>query len=245
MGVLAVNVRDGAVDYAALKAAPGELDGYLNDLAQVSRAEFDQWSQARPLAFLLNLYNAATLKLVADNYPVKSMKKIGGVFGSPWKQKVVRLWGDTVTLEEVEHGILRAKYAEPRLHFTLVCAAKSCPPLRTEAYVADRLEAQLDEQGHRFLADPAKNRVDAAARILWLSPIFKWFEADFTAGGKTLPEFVAPFLAESDRTAVAAGEFGVKFTAYDWSLNGLNRGASKSDVLSMNITRDSDSLTRG
>lgn len=217
--LLADQVEAGRVDYAALKARPGELDAYLGELAAVTRPEFDRWEKPGQLAFLINLYNAATLHLIVENYPVKSIKDIGGFFKSPWKLPIVRLWGDLVTLDTVEHDLLRAKYAEPRLHFALVCAAKSCPPLRPEAYVGDRLDAQLNDQAKQFLTDPTKNRVDSAAQTLWLSSIFKWFEGDFTSGGKTLPEFVAPYLSEADRQALAAGRFKVRFTDYDWSLN--------------------------
>lgn len=217
--ILSAHVADGWVDYAGLKADPTGLQSYLDEVAGVTEDEFKGWTEPQQIAFLLNLYNAATLRLVADHYPVKSIKKIGGLLSGPWKQEVVRLWGRTTTLDEVEHGLLRARYAEPRVHFALVCAAKSCPPLRAEPFVADRLDAQLTDQGKQFLAQPAKNRVDLAAKTLWLSPIFDWFRADFTKEGKSLEEAVAPFLADADARQVRSGGLKVKFTAYDWSLN--------------------------
>ena len=217
--VLATHVTDGAVDYAALKSSPAGLAAYLDELAAVKEAEFKAWKQPQQLAFLLNLYNAATLRLITDHYPVKSIKDTGSLFKGPWKQEIVRLWGRTTTLDEVEHGILRARYAEPRVHFALVCAAKSCPPLRSEPYVADTLDAQLTDQARRFFAQPAKNRVEAATDTLWLSPIFDWFRADFTKDGRTLEEFVAPFFGVADAKRIRAGGLRVKFTDYDWSLN--------------------------
>lgn len=217
--VLSAQVKDGTVDYAALKKSPAELDAYLDELAAVPRAQFDDWTQPQQMAFLINLYNASTLKLIADHYPVESIRKIGGLFGSPWKLKGVRLWGELVSLDHVENDLLRARYREPRVHFALVCASKSCPPLRPEAYTGDRLEDQLEEQGRRFLSEPAKNRVDIATKTLWLSPIFDWFKTDFTVGDRTLEQFVGPFLSEADRTALTTGGFRVRFTAYDWSLN--------------------------
>ena len=217
--ILAAHVKNGEVDYAALKAAPQELQSYLDSLAAVGRSEFDAWSQPDQIAFLLNLYNAATLKLVADHHPVKSIKDIGGLFGSPWKLKVVRLWDRLTTLDDVEHGTLRADYHEPRIHFALVCAARSCPPLRSEAYVGKRLETQLQDQGRIFLADRAKNRVDPAGQTLWLSPIFKWFREDFTANGKSVPEFVLPFLPAVESSGASPRNFKVRYTDYDWSLN--------------------------
>ncbi len=218
--VLAARVTNGVVDYAALKAAPAGLDGYLATLAAVPEAEFKTWPEPARLAFLLNLYNATTLKLIADHHPVASIKQIGGLIKGPWKQEVVRAWGRVLTLDELEHKIIRAKYPDPRAHFAMVCAAKSCPPLRSEPYVGDKLAAQLDDQARVFLAQTAKNRVEAATSTLWLSPIFRWFADDFTAGGKTVPEFVAPFLPGTAAKRVRAGGLKVKFTDYDWSLNG-------------------------
>ena len=218
--VLAARVTNGVVDYAALKAAPTGLDGYLAALAAVPEAEFKAWPEPARLAFLLNLYNATTLKLITDHHPVAGIKQIGGLIKGPWKLEVVRVWGRVLTLDELEHKVIRAGYAEPRAHFAMVCAAKSCPPLRSEPYVGDKLAAQLDDQARIFLAQTAKNRVEAATGTLWLSPIFKWFADDFTADGKTVPEFVASFLPEAAAKWVRVGGLKVRFTDYDWSLNG-------------------------
>lgn len=217
--VLSAQVANGAVDYAALKASPAELRAYLDEVAAVKEDEFKRWTRPQQIAFLVNLYNAATLQLIAYHYPVKSIKEIGGTFGSPWKQEVVHLWGRTTTLDEVEHGQLRAHYAEPRVHFALVCAAKSCPPLRSEPYLAGKLNAQLTEQAKAFFAQPAKNRVDMGKQVLWLSPIFDWYHDDFTKDGKTLEEFVRQYFPAAEAKRIGAGGLKVKFTEYDWALN--------------------------
>jgi hypothetical protein len=217
--VLAAQVTAGAVDYAALKSKPTDLSAYLNELAIVPEAEFKAWTPPQQVAFLINLYNASTLQLVADHYPVKSIKKIGGLFGNPWKLEVVRVWGRRISLDEVEHGLLRARYAEPRVHFALVCGAKSCPPLRGEPYIADQLDAQLTDQGRRFLQQTAKNRVDADSQTLWLSPIFQWYAGDFIKDGQTIESFVASYFGEKDASRIRAGGLKVKYTDYDWSLN--------------------------
>lgn len=219
-GVLSAHVAGGVVDYSALRRAPAELRACLDEFAAVTEAEFGKWTQPQQIAFLINLYNAATLQLVVEHYPVKSIKQIGGLFSSPWKQQVVRLWGRTITLAEVEHGLLRARYAEPRIHFAIVCAAKSCPPLRAEPYGADQLDRQLAEQARAFLAEPAWNRLDATTATLWLSPIFDWFRGDFTKDGRTLEAFLTPFFPEAEARRIRAGGLRVKFTHYDWSLNG-------------------------
>ena len=223
--VLKARVADGRVDYAALKAAPQPLIAYLDTLAAVPEAAFKSWGEKDRLAFLCNLYNAATLKLIVDHYPVASIKKIGGFFNfgglgdGPWKQKVVRLFGQVTTLDHVEHGIIRKEYPDARAHFALVCAARGCPPLRAGAFVGARLDAQLDEQGRIFLGETEKNRVEARTRTLHLSPIFKWFAGDFEAHAGSVEKFVAPFLPEAARAALAAGGFRISYTDYDWSLN--------------------------
>ena len=217
--VLSARVSQGKVDYAGLKAAPEALDSYLAALSAVPEAEFKTWTESARLAFLLNLYNATTLKLIADRYPIASIKKAGGLFKGPWSLPVVHVWGRVLTLGDLEHQVIRVQHKDARIHFALVCAAVSCPPLRGEPYVAEKLAAQLDDQGRTFLRQPAKNRVDPSAGVLWLSPIFKWYAADFTADGKTIPEFVAPFFAEADAARIRAGGLKVKFSDYDWALN--------------------------
>ncbi|HEY2952770.1 MAG TPA: DUF547 domain-containing protein [Verrucomicrobiae bacterium] len=217
--VLKTHVKDALVNYPALKANPKDLITYLDQLAAVGEADFQKWPEKQQLAFLMNLYNAATLRLIIDNYPIASIKKIGGLLSGPWKQEVVRLFGHITTLDHLEHQILRKKYAEPRVHFAIVCAAYGCPPLRSEAYVADRLDAQLDDQGRRFLGSANKNSVDAKARTLYLSPIFKWFSEDFEKKSGSVQKFVAPFFPEDARKEIEKGGLKMKYTDYDWSLN--------------------------
>ena len=217
--LLKKHVRDGWVDYAALKTEPKPLKAYLDSLAAVSETAFNRWPEKERFAFLINLYNATTLKLIVDNYPVQSIKDIAGFLSSPWKQEVVRVFGKVTTLNEVEHGIIRARYHDARAHFALVCAAKGCPPLRPEAYVATRLGEQLNDQGRVFFSQAQKNRVDPGARTIYLSPVFKWFSEDFEKQSGSVLKFVEPFLPEKDRRALASGGFKIKYTDYDWSLN--------------------------
>lgn len=218
--ILETNVDNGRVDYEAIKRAPEPLSSYLDTLASVTENEYNDWSEKRRLAFLINLYNAATIKLVVDNYPVKSIKRIGGFLKGPWDQRVVPLFGERVTLNHIEHDRIRARFNEPRVHFALVCASIGCPPLRAEAFTADELESQLDDQGRTFMANIKKNRVDAASGSLYLSPVFKWFKEDFTQQAGSVERFVAPYLpSEADREAALSGKLKVRYTDYDWSLN--------------------------
>ncbi len=202
---------EGMVNYKSLKANRANLDSYLKSTAAVSESEFNGWSESKRLAFLMNVYNAETLQLIIDNYPVKSIKKIGSLLGTPWDVKSVSLFGETTTLNAVEHGILRKKYNEPRVHFAIVCAAMGCPPLRNEAFVAERLDAQLTSQAKTFLGQSGKNRIEG--KTLYLSTIFKWFGGDFTKGGKTISEYIDPYI-DGDTKGKK-----IKYTDYDWSLN--------------------------
>lgn len=216
---LKAHVTNALVNYPALKAAPQQLDAYLAACAAVTEATYEKWPEPQRLAFLINLYNAATLRLILDHYPVKSIKKIGGFFSGPWDQPVVRLFGKSTTLGAVEHELLRVQFDEPRLHFAIVCAARGCAPLRSEAYVADRIEQQFDEQGKAFLSNTAKNSVDVKTRTLYLSPIFKWFAEDFERGHGSVAKFIAPYFPAAVRNELVRGDFRVKYTDYDWSLN--------------------------
>lgn len=218
--VLSALVQDGRVDYAKLKAEPGELDAYLKEITAVPAAEFAQWPEADRLALLINLYNAQTLRLIIDHYPLKSIRSIGTLPGAAWRQLIVRQGGRIMTLDHLENKVIRVEYNEPRIHFALVCAAVSCPPLRSEPYTGARLDAQLADQTRVFLATTAINRFDAATGTLHLSPIFKWYAEDFTKPAGSLAAYVKPFLPEAQRTALAdPAKVRVKFTDYDWALN--------------------------
>lgn len=218
--ILSANVdEDGLVDYDALAASPHQLLDYLGELAFVSRDQFDAWSEGDQLAFLINSYNAETLQLILDHYPLKSIKQIGGATGDPWEMPCVDLFGETMSLNQLEHGIIRANYPhEPRIHYAVVCAAIGCPPLRNEAFVGSRLNEQLDEQARKFLATPSKNYVDAKDGSLHLSPIFQWYGADF---GATEAEMVAAIKQHLPPAAAdaLADQPKISYTFYDWELN--------------------------
>jgi hypothetical protein len=152
-----------------------------------------------------------------ERQSILNVSKVLGV--RPWAHEIVKAGGRTFSLDFVEHEILRKRFKEPRIHFALVCAARSCPPLRAEAYTGARLEAQLSDQARTFIAaTPSANRVDVAARTVYLSPIFGWYKADF---GPDLGRFLARYLpAGAARALLESGQFKVVETEYDWSLNG-------------------------
>ena len=214
--VLNSYVKDGLVDYSGLKSSPQDLNQYLEETSLVTKETFGMWSKNEQLAFLINLYNAQTLDLIADNYPVKSIKDIASDSGGPWEQPIVNLFGEKITLNTLEHEVIRENYPEPRIHFALVCAALGCPVLINKPYQLTILDKQLDKQTKLFLMDPDKNSIDTNEQILRLSPIFDWFKEDFIKQSGSAVEFVNPYFGNQ-----ATKEFKIEYTNYDWSLNDL------------------------
>ncbi|RME35575.1 MAG: DUF547 domain-containing protein [Gammaproteobacteria bacterium] len=211
------------VDYRRLVAEPGPLDRVTARMEQVPEEEFEGWDRDRQIAFLINAYNAFTLRLVRDHYPVDSIKAIGGLFRSPWKLEFFTLFGRPANLDHIEHGLLRPRYHEPRIHFALVCAARGCPPLSDRPWLPERLDAQLEEAARRFLTDPQRNRYLPEENRLELSPLFRWYREDFEAAAGSVAAFVAPYLAEAEAERRRIETATVRYLDYDWSLNELPR----------------------
>ncbi|MEA2067921.1 MAG: DUF547 domain-containing protein [Verrucomicrobiota bacterium] len=211
--ILKKHVVDGLVDYRALVAGPEPLADYLEQAGQIPESEFKSWGEKRQMAFLINLYNAATLQLIVDHYPVKSIKKIRHGFKGPWDQPTVPLFGKTITLNKLEHGIIRKQYKDPRVHMALVCAAKGCPILRSSAYTAERLDDQLDDQSRRYLATPSGLVVERKKGTASISAIFKWYGGDFAS----VPAFIEKHSCEN------IGGLKLRYLKYDWSLNEQGR----------------------
>jgi hypothetical protein len=228
--IVAPNGNSSRVDYAGFKRDQEALNLYLDGLSAVTAAEYQGWTREQQLAFLINAYNAYTIKLVLTRYPgIKSIKDLGSLVQSPWKKDFFNLLGATRSLDGVEHGMIRAPGAfdEPRIHFALNCASVGCPMLREEAYVAGRLEAQLESGVRRFLGDRTRNRFDAVAGRLELSPIFDWYKADFEKGGQgtsSVHQFLAryaDFIADEavGHALVRRGKLPIRYLDYDWTLN--------------------------
>ncbi len=225
------------VDYVGLKTDRVALKAYLTQLAEITQADFDGWNSGQRMAFLINAYNAWTLELILTGEPdLVSIKDLGSLFSSPWKQAIAPLLGKTRSLDDIEHGLLRGApdFAEPRIHFAVNCASIGCPALRPEAYTATKLEAQLADQTTRFLSDRSRNRMSADGKALEVSKLFDWYADDFTSKSSALSP-PAGFLAEyaeqfSDDPAaqqrVRAGELEIEFLDYDWSLNSVAAAAA-------------------
>ena len=194
----------GDVAYARFKTKEKELNNYLDYLSKNSPAT--NWSHNETLAYYINLYNAATVALILENYPIKSIKDIW----RPWGQDRVKVGDKTISLGDIEHKILR-KMNEPRIHFAINCASFSCPKLVNEAYTPDKMEKQLQAATFNFINDPSKNKI--TKNSLELSAIFKWYKSDFTEK-RSLITYLQPY------TKITLKEDAkISYVSYDWQLN--------------------------
>ena len=209
-------VKDGKVDYAGFKTEEAKLDRYLENLAKVDPARLSRNEQ---FAFYINVYNAWTIKLILSGYPgVASIKDLGSLIRSPWKKEIVRIEGEVLSLDHVEHEILRPRYKDPRVHFAINCAAKSCPPLRPEPFNGIILDRQLDDSTRSFINDPKSYRLEN--NELYVSRIFKWFSEDFN--GDVLGFFLKYTTGNLKKELAANSDrIDVKYLPYDWSLNDM------------------------
>jgi hypothetical protein len=194
----------GNVDYKGFKKEPKQLQSYLDALA--NKTPEKSWSKNAVLAYWINVYNAFTVKLIIDNYPVKSIKDIN----DPWGKKFFSLGGKKYSLEQIEHEILR-KMDEPRIHFAINCASFSCPNLLNEAYTEAKIEKQLESVSKSFVNDKTKNTISADK--IEISEIFNWFSGDFKTKG-TLIDFLNQYSSTKINKKAT-----VKFKTYNWNLN--------------------------
>jgi len=204
----------GWVDYRGLEQKKDQLYNYLNVLK--NNHPNDSWSMEEQISYWINAYNAFTLQLVLEHYPVESIKDIGSwfqipFFNTPWDIEFIEIGGETYDLNNIEHDILRTKFEEPRIHFAIVCASYSCPRLSSSAYKPETLDAQLEAAAMDFLNDNRKNKI-AAGRAS-VSKIFRWFAGDFKKE-TTLREFINKYSKMK-----ISQQADIEFLDYDWRLN--------------------------
>ncbi len=245
--VLKTYVKDGRVDYKALKMrqvradSAGPLSDYVDSLGRVPQADYDAWSETDKIAFWINAYNAITLQIVLNHYPITKMLIPAGIpfptnsirqIPGQWDKITHNIMGRKMTLNDIEHGTLRKLFKEPRIHMALVCAAKGCPPLRGEAYEGSRLSEQLDDQARAYLSSPAGFKLDTVRKKVSLSAIFQWFSEDFlnVYGDPKEPKwladkkrvviaFASKYVGPQEREFLKKENYQVSFLSYDWSLN--------------------------
>jgi AcrR family transcriptional regulator len=229
--LLANFVVDGAVDYVGLREHRSALQAYLANLGAEDEKAFHQnFTREQQLAFLINAYNAFTLDLILEHYPVASIQDIPG----NWTEPRCLLFDRKMSLNDLENKIIRPRYGEARIHFALVCAAKGCPPLRSAAYVAEKLEEQLTSAASDFARDRSANRLDKGATTLYVSKLFEWYMQDFAAAwGETeaprggddsathrgVVGFFIAYLAQGDAAYLRQHPVSLQYLEYDWDLN--------------------------
>jgi Protein of unknown function, DUF547 len=204
----------GKVNYRGFIKDSLQLNQYLKLLSD--NPPQNSWSREDRLAYWINAYNAFTVQLIIRHYPLKSIKDIGSkvkipFVNTPWDIKFIRIGKEKYDLNNIEHGILREKFKEPRIHFAIVCASVSCPKLLNEAYTGSEVNQQLDTQARSFLNDNSRNRI--TANTAQLSQIFNWFRGDFTRNG-TLTEFINRYSnVKINKNAK------LSYLDYNWGLN--------------------------
>jgi hypothetical protein len=222
--VLADHVRNGFVDYRAIKK-DARFAEYIRLLESTDPFAIPQDER---LAFWINAYNAFTVRIVCDQYPIESiMSRAARLVGqSNFQKKLIRMSGVAYSLDDIEHEHARP-FGDARVHFALVCAARSCPPLRSEAYEAHTLSEQLEDQGRAFVRDARKNRFDFERRECHISRIFDWFRGDFESGAPSALHFISRYLPDEQgaRLRDEAARFTIHYQDYDWALNDVPRAA--------------------
>ena len=224
--VLHEYVKDGRVNYAALQKNRTGIDRFVKDLNSVSATEYQSWPKEQQLAFWINAYNGWFLQIVIDRYPIRGRRLIGALYPENSVQRIVGIWdniktqaaGRTVSLNDIEHKIIRPIFKEPRIHFAIVCASVGCPALRSEPLLPQGLSEQLDDATRRFVNDPNKVRWNAKSKKLELSPIFDWFADDFKNTGGAVA-FVQRYASEHLAAVLKSQTVRVQYLDYDWSLN--------------------------
>lgn len=214
------------VKYEQLKLSTEHhrLRTYLKKMERIKKSEFDAWSKAEQMTFLINAYNAWTIELILSKYPdLSSIRELGTIIQTPWKKKFIPLLGKNYSLDEIEDQL--RDYNDPRIHFAVNCASIGCPALRPEAFQASKLDQQLEQATHLFLSDKKRNYIEN--NTIYISSIFKWYKKDFETGWKqthNVSQFLSIYpkalsLNAVQTNALKQQKIKIKHLDYDWRLN--------------------------
>lgn len=237
--VLKANVKDGLVDYAALQNDRKGIDQFVRQLGAVTTNEYEDWSRDQQLAFWINAYNGWFLQIVIDRYPIRGGRLLGVLYPDNSVQRISGIWdniktrsaGREVSLNDIEHKILRPIFKEPRIHFAIVCASIGCPALRSEPFRASALQEQLETAARDFINNPAKVRWNSGQKKLELSKIFDWFSEDFASFADESwrtryskkqagpVAFSSKYLSPEVAETLKKDAVKVVYLDYDWHLN--------------------------
>lgn len=207
--------KDGKVNYKGFIADMSTFEKYLKLLSD-NAPDRKTWTKNQQLAYWINAYNAFTIKIIADNYPVESIKDLNPTLNIPmlntvWTKKFIRIGNEEVSLDDIEHKTIRKEFDEPRIHFAVNCASVSCPPLQNEAFKAEKLDAQLEKAATEFINNPKYNKISKDKADV--SQIFSWFKGDFTKKGSLID-----YLNKYSKVKINSNA-KVSNLKYDWALN--------------------------
>ncbi|MDE2026968.1 MAG: DUF547 domain-containing protein [Candidatus Omnitrophica bacterium] len=224
--VLTLYTHNGRVNYKALKENDDELKASIQAVEGVSKVDLASYDINQRKVFWINAYNMSVIKTIIDHHPIKrgfdfkmliypsnSIQQIANV----WDKPVLHVLGRELSLNDIENKILRPEFKDPRIHFAIVCASTSCPVIRPEAYTAEKLDQQLADQIRLFLSDPSKVKYDNIKDTIYLSPIFKWFNADFQQTGGIIA-FIKKY-APAGLYDEVSNRTQIQWLGYDWNLN--------------------------
>jgi len=238
--VLTTFVNDeGLVDYATLKKERAQLDDFVTQLTSLEVSVYETWSKEDKVAFWINAYNALMLQSIVNHYPIRKRFSLGLFFpigvrhiGGVFSRSQHKILGESMSLDRIEHVVLRKQFQDPRVHLALVCAAKGCPRLLREPYLGAKLGQQFTEQAHHFFNNPLKFYQDKDRKIIWVSSIFSWFEDDFAKETKeasafagknkkqrAVVQFISTYLPKADWQLLQDPKAQVRYLPYDWALN--------------------------
>lgn len=206
--------EEGVVNYKGFQKDSAQFNEYIKILSS-SHPNDTNWSKNERLAYWINAYNAFTVQIVMRNYPTLGIKEIkNGIpfVNTVWDIKFIKIEDQVYDLNNIEHGIVRPRFEEPRIHFALNCASISCPRLRNEAFSPDRLDEQLSDNVRYFLSNPIKNKLGSDKSEI--SKIFQWYGGDFKKGDNTVRKFIDKY---SDVNITDETE--IDYLKYDWRLN--------------------------
>ncbi len=198
---------EGKVDYDGFKTSQSKLDAYLSLLSKNQPSS--SWSKQESMSYWINAYNANTVSLILKNYPLNSIMDINN--GKAWDLKFIKIGEKTYSLNNIEHDILRIKYPDPRIHFAVNCAAKSCPKLNNSAFTPQNLEANLTQLTKAFINNSSKNNL--SSNPIKVSKLFEWYKDDFTKNG-TVIDYINKY-----STSKIEASTKVDFMEYSWKLN--------------------------
>lgn len=239
--VLQKYVSNGLVDYHSLKNNKTDLDTYLTQLEKVNPSDFENWSREEKMAFWINAYNALTIEGILRNYPIQygglfarmrfpksSIRQIKGF----WDTVFIKVMGKDITLNDIEHKILRPEFKDPRVHFVLVCASAGCPTLENRAFFADDLDRRLDRAATNFVHNPEKVRLDKEKKRFYISSIFDWYKGDFQPKENAavrlkgypkklfgVVDFLLKNLSPDQQQFILVNKPKIEFLDYSWALN--------------------------